>query len=109
MKAKYSKKRYIYFQFDLQADKELGFAYFFLHGANQQAKPLGEVGEKLRAMEEALKWDIIEKNEREIDSAHFSLCAKCTGEIDLRLGGHTVDEVGNHYHAKCPTMPDTEL
>lgn len=109
MNAKYSPKKYIYFMFDLTADKDLELAYLFLQGANQNINPRGVGGEKLRAMEECLKWDIIAYNERVIESSYFSICTLCASEIDLRLGMHKVDTLGNHTHAKCPKLPDTEL
>lgn len=104
MKAKYSRKKYVWVAFDLENFREIGCAFTFFFGGNQNTPFTGEVKEKMDAIVEALKQEILEKVSIDQECANFSLCLRCGTEIDLRKLNFRTGEDGFHYHVNCPTL-----
>jgi hypothetical protein len=104
MYSNYSYRKHWILKLDLEGDKELEFAYLFLTGALERAKPLGEVGEKLRAMCEAMKFRIIERNEEILESKKHPLCVRCCMEIHRDKDQWVATEGGNFAHKVCPPL-----
>ena len=103
MYAKYSPKKGIVIQFDLENGKEIGVAFTFFYHAVKNTPFEGEIKEKLEAMVECMKAELVEKVERDQECANFQVCAKCCTEIDLRKKEHVFID-GNFLHIKCPLL-----
>jgi len=108
MYARYLKGKQLVLIFTLEGYKETDFAYLFMNGGNNRVKATGEVGEKLRAMEEALKWEVIEHNEKVIEAEKHPLCIRCCMEIDKEkeLYEETPDGNFQHKEGRCPPLKD---
>lgn len=108
MYAKLLFKHSLLINFDLMHDRELEFAYLFLHGALERTKPEGEVGTKLHAMVDALRCRIIERNEEILEAKKYPLCIRCCMEIDREKEEWEGTSGGNFQHVRCPPLkPDT--
>ena len=102
MYARYTKNRQIVLIFNLENYAEVGVAFTFFFAGNKATPFTGEIKEKMEAMVESLKRDVVEKVARDTEAKNFSLCIRCGREIDLRKPGWGSGTDGFHYHFRCP-------